>query len=72
MKKEIGYDRRPRFGWSDSLDNDPQFIYESKRGSAGRGAHPVVVIPLPFMSPKLRHAMRSVAKQLWSGIPPQL
>lgn len=66
MSKPIGYDRRPRFGWVDDLDKDPQFIYEVQ--NKGKERHPVVVIPLPFMSPKMKKFSRVVAKNLWSGI----
>lgn len=61
-KKEIGYDQRPRFGWADDLDKDPQHIREKK---SPRYRHPVVVIPLPFMSAKLRKKLREFAKGIW-------
>jgi hypothetical protein len=50
MKKEIGYDKRPRFGWAEDLDSIPQHVYEDKM----EDGHPVVVIPLPYLSPKIR------------------
>ncbi len=63
--KPIGYDKRPRFGWCDDLDSDPQKISESKNWDS---SHPVAVIPLPFMSPKQRKTIREFAKNHWSGI----
>ena len=66
MKKKIGYARRPRFGWCDDLDNDPQIIWEKKGPNANM---PVVLIPLMFMSPKLKKQFREIARKLWSGIP---
>jgi hypothetical protein len=49
-KKEIGYDKRPRFGWVDDLDLTPQHVYEEKV----EDGHPVAVIPLPYLSSKIR------------------
>jgi hypothetical protein len=60
--KEIGYDKRPRFGWAVDLDNDPQMIHENKIDSE---LHPVAVIPLPFMSSKQRRLVREFAKSMW-------
>lgn len=48
-------DNRPRFGWTQTLDNEPQIIRENKTEQA---AIPVVVIPLPFESPTLRRKIR--------------
>ena len=55
MKKEVGYDKRPRFGWADDLDKDPQHVREVK---SPRFSQPVAVIPLPFMSSKVRRKIR--------------
>jgi hypothetical protein len=63
MKKEIGYDKRPRFGWCDDLDKQPQKIVENKSPIY---SHPVVVIPLPFMSPKTKALFREFTKGFWS------
>ena len=54
-------DTRPRFGWCDDLDLTPQHIYEDR----AKGYIPVVVIPLPFMAPKQKKAIREFAKSLW-------
>lgn len=61
MKKKKE-DNRPRFGWCDDLDNEPQFIFEEKAEPSER---PVAVIPLPFMSGKRRAIIRKFAKSLW-------
>lgn len=65
-KTEQKVDERPRFGWTDSLDKEPQVIYEKK----ARGHKtPVVVIPLPFMSAKLRREIREFAKhRIWPTV----
>jgi len=60
--KEIGYDKRARFGWTNSFDQDPVWILEEKTKMA---KHPTVVIPLPFISPKLRNSVREFTKSLW-------
>jgi hypothetical protein len=49
--KERGYDKRIRFGWCDDLDNDPQRISEKREDPI---QHPVAVVPMPFMSAKMR------------------
>lgn len=54
-------DPRPRFGWCDNLDLDPQHITEKK---VNKGDTYVVVIPLPYASPKLRKAARIVASSI--------
>ncbi len=54
-------DTRPRFGWCLSLDEEPQTISERKFDNA----IPVVVIPLPFRSPKQNKTIREFAKTLW-------
>lgn len=56
-------DKRPRFGWTDDLDKDPQFIYETQNITKDR--HHVVVIPLPYSSPKQKAIVRAFAKSLW-------
>ncbi len=61
MKKEIGYDKRIRFGWTDDLDKDPQRIFENK-GAPGMHVHPVAVVPMPFMSSKMRAKIREHLK----------
>lgn len=56
-------DNRPRFGWTDVLDDDPQVIYEKRILGT---KIPVAVIPLPFMSAKQRHKVREFTKEtLW-------
>ena len=63
MLKEVGYDKSPRFGWTDDLDTDPCYIKEYKGNTF---VHPVVVIPLPFMSPKLKKLIRSFTREnIW-------
>jgi hypothetical protein len=53
-------DTRTRFGWAKTLDNEPQRIAEKK----SNGAFPVAVIPLPFMSAKIRAEIRGFTKRL--------
>jgi hypothetical protein len=53
-------DKRPRFGWANSLDNDPQIIAEKKLRN---DYFPVAVIPLAFMSAKMRDKVRKLAKE---------
>lgn len=55
-------DTRPRFGWCDDLDLEPQRVRESRRGKDDIS---VVVIPLPFHSTKLRKKIKEFAKSLW-------
>lgn len=63
-------DPRPRFGFAygHDLDNDPQKIYERTRlgdsiyGRINRTA--VAVIPLPFMSSKMKARVRAFAKSI--------
>lgn len=68
-------DNRPRFGWCDDLDNEPNIVREKKRGrllssfsmraaSVNQDRH-VAVIPLPFSSAKMRAKVRALAKTLW-------
>jgi hypothetical protein len=64
----VGFDRRPRDGWTNDLDATPMFIREKKVETLGY-VHPVMVVPLPFMSPKMRVAVRKFAATIWSGIP---
>jgi hypothetical protein len=54
-------DSRPRFGWADSLDNEPQVIREEKF----KGSFPVAVLPLPFMSSKRRSVIRKIQKDIF-------
>ena len=57
---------RPRFGWCRSLDLDPQTIFEKRSrlvhgpglAPANGGPRPVVVIPLPYMSAKIRDKIK--------------
>jgi hypothetical protein len=56
---------RPRFGWTDTLDEDPQYIYEEKSDDH---PYPVVVIPLPYMSPKLRRLIREYTNSIWPSV----
>jgi hypothetical protein len=51
-------DGRPRFGWTDSLDNEPQIIREKKF----KGAFAVAVLPMPFMSARRRAVVREFQK----------
>jgi hypothetical protein len=60
ITKEIGYDKRVRFGWTDDFDLEPQLIREMK--IKGLAEHPVAVIPLPFMSAKIRQKIRNALK----------
>lgn len=60
-------DSRPRFGWTTSLDSDPQRIYEkpAPKGHVRRQHEfPVAVIRLPFMSAKIRKCLRAFAADL--------
>jgi hypothetical protein len=76
MKKEIGYDKRPRFGYTDDFDKDPQIIREksghycvvrfngdgSKRYEEYSAVHPCVVIPLPNLKSATVSFARHVGK----------
>lgn len=53
-------DMRPRFGWTNTLDDEPQTIRENKL----KGDFAVVVIPLPFRSPKLKARCRAFSKEI--------
>lgn len=56
-------DNRPRFGWCDNLDNEPQKIFEKR---FRKTTQPVVVIPLPYVSAKVRRKVREfVNGTLW-------
>lgn len=61
-------DPRPRFGFCWKLDNNPQVIREKPRlgdaihGRINRTA--VAVIPLPFMSSKMKARVRAFAKTI--------
>ena len=52
-------DGRVRFGWTDSLDNEPQTIREKKF----KGAFAVAVLPMPFMSGRRRAIVREFQKK---------
>jgi hypothetical protein len=61
--KKESTDTRPRFGWTSDLDNEPQVIFEEK---SLKSEKPVVVIPLPYVSAKLRRKVREfVNGTLW-------
>jgi hypothetical protein len=60
-QKEPKPDLRPRFGWTNKLDNDPQQIWEKP---SDKSEFPVVVIRLPFMSSKIRKAVREFSKNI--------
>lgn len=53
-------DLRPRFGWCDDLDLDPQYISEKRVG----GGIYVAVIPMPFNSGKIRKEVREFTTRL--------
>jgi hypothetical protein len=58
-------DNRPRFGWTKTMDIEPQVIYETygKRDPLWR---PVVVIPLPYVSAKVKKKVREFTNgTLW-------
>lgn len=61
-------DPRPRFGFCWTLDTEPQVIREkvcygdSMHGRKRRTA--VAVIPLPFMSSKMKARVRAFAKSI--------
>ena len=56
-------DNRPRFGWCWNLDNEPQNITEKR---VFKAQVPVVVIPLPYASAKVRRKVREfVNGTLW-------
>jgi len=63
MKHKI--DNRPRFGWAHTLDNDPQIIYENpdKWIADDQESFPVAIVPLPYMSGKLRQKVRNFIKK---------
>jgi hypothetical protein len=56
-------DNRPRFGYCDDLDKDPQIVTEKFKGNQRQ----VALIPLPFQSGKLRKQVREFTKRLWEG-----
>lgn len=65
-------DNRPRFGWCDerAIDNDPQVIQEKRPKGKTRDFNgkvfPVVVIPLPYISSKVKHKIREFTNgTLW-------
>lgn len=55
-------DSRPRFGWCHDLDNDPQIIAESGSPETDQS---VAVIPLPFLSLKIKKQVREFTQSLW-------
>lgn len=64
IKQKI--DKRPRFGWTSkrNINLDPQKIYENRDDrflvkSPKENIIPVVVIPLPFLSAKMRAKIRA-------------
>lgn len=55
-------DNRPRFGYCHDLDSQPQICWETKIA----GGTPIVVIPVPFNSTKVRQKVRNFTKEfLW-------
>lgn len=56
-------DIRPRFGWTEDIDRDPQYVFENRIHPEGMKS--VVIIPLPFMSPKIKKQIREFTKTLW-------
>ena len=66
MKKEIGYDKRPRFGWTDDLDVDPTVVFENKGKQKFYPVEPhmpVVIIPLPNLSRQTKALVRKLIGQ---------
>ncbi len=61
-------DNRPRFGFCGSIDAEPQQIFERSilvDSYYGRDARRcVAVIPLPFMSAKIKAKVRAFTKTL--------
>jgi hypothetical protein len=51
-------DNRPRFGWSGGSDDDPTIVWEEK-DSRVPPERPVAVIPLPYISEKVRAKVRA-------------
>jgi hypothetical protein len=67
-KKPAKLDNRPRFGYCRDLDRNPQIITEDSKGV--KTARQVAVIPLPYMSPKVRAKVRAfVNGTLWPATP---
>ena len=75
MKTENKENNAPRFGWTRSIDLDPQLVWE-RRAAMGmdkvrRGFPPlgtrraVAVIPLPYDSAKMRAKVKALAAELW-------
>lgn len=54
-------DPRPRFGWCEDLDMDPQHVTEKKHN---KGDTFVAVVPLPFNSSPMRRKLREAVKGL--------
>lgn len=59
-KPAISFDNRPRYGWCNNLDLDPQIILEKRPPkSPTREFRPVVVIPMPYTSDKVRMKIKA-------------
>lgn len=70
MKKTTpSLDTRPRFGFCHDLDREPQLIRE--RAGEGDRAYgrsrrmAVAVIPMPYLSPKMKRLVREFTADLW-------
>lgn len=57
-------DKRPRFGWCANLDNEPQSVWEGNAFLIE--PKPVVLIPLPKMTEKMKKLAREFVKGLWT------
>ena len=58
-------DERVRFGWCWCLDGDPEIIYEKRKYVNGMDEpKAVAVVPLPFMSAKMKAKVRAFAKEV--------
>lgn len=64
-------DMRPHFGWCWDLDADPQLVYDSREScridalanNSLIPSWPVVVIPLPFMSARMKQRVLKFVKE---------
>ena len=66
-KLKPSIDHRPRFGYVDDIDGNPQRVYEKKKNMPSpKSSAMVVVIPLPFGSANLRRKVKEfVNGTLW-------
>lgn len=59
-------DNRPRFGWTDSMDRNPQRIHEFKDATKiDKEWIPVVVIPMPGGGKAYRARVMRLWKDYW-------